>query len=328
MKYFMTGATGFVGGVIAKSLRMEAHEIAAVVRDEARANHLAAKGVKIYSGDVTDKESMREPMEAVDGVFHVAGWYKVGLKDKSPAIPVNIDGARNVLELMRELNIPRGVYTSTLAINSDTHGELKDETFRFEGKHLREYDRTKWVAHYEIAEPMIRSGLPLTIVMPGAIYGPGDTSQLGSSFRSYLQRKLPMIPGRSGLSLAHVDDIAQGHILAMDKGVSGESYIICGESKTSVEVFQLAESITGIPAPRFVLPPEGMKMSAALIKPFESLLTLPPTYTSEGIRVLAGATYYGNNSKARKELDYSPRSIEEGLPGTLAALQQELVAGL
>jgi len=136
-----------------------------------------------------------------------------------------------------------------------------------------------------------------------------------------------MIPGRSGLSLVHVEDIVQGYILATEKGVSGESYVICGESKILVEVFQLAESITGIPAPRFVAPPAGLKMSAVLVKPFESLLTLPPTYTSEGMRVLAGATYYGNNSKARKELGYFPRSIEEGLPGTLAVLQQELAAG-
>ena len=80
-------------------------------------------GVKLFKGDVTDKESMREAMQGVDGVFHVAGWYKIGVKDKSDGERVNVQGTRNVLELMQELNIPKGVYTSTCAVNSDTHGQ-------------------------------------------------------------------------------------------------------------------------------------------------------------------------------------------------------------
>lgn len=91
------------------------------------------------------------------------------MKDKSDGVKINIEGTRNVLELMKELRIQKGVYTSTLAVNSDTYGQLVDETYHFTGKHLSEYDRTKWVAHYEVADPMIASGLPLVIVMPGVI---------------------------------------------------------------------------------------------------------------------------------------------------------------
>jgi nucleoside-diphosphate-sugar epimerase len=163
MKYFITGATGFVGGVLAKQLREAGHEVRASVRSLEKAKDLQTLGVKLYKGDVTEKESMREPMTGVDGVFHVAGWYKIGTKDKSGGEQVNIQGTRNVLELMQELKIPKGVYTSTLAVNSDTHGQIVDESYRFAGKHLSEYDRTKAVAH-EIAEEFITKGLPLVIV--------------------------------------------------------------------------------------------------------------------------------------------------------------------
>src|SRR5688572_8839004 len=126
MKYFVTGATGFLGGVLVRKLREQGHEVHASVRDPEKAQDLQAIGVKLFKGDVTDKESMREAMLGVDGVYHVAGWYKIGVKDKRDAERVNVQGTRNVLELMQELNIPRGVYTSTLAVHSDTHGRLAD----------------------------------------------------------------------------------------------------------------------------------------------------------------------------------------------------------
>jgi nucleoside-diphosphate-sugar epimerase len=128
MKYFLTGATGFLGSVLAKQLRAAGHQVHASVRSPQKAKDLEALNVKLFPGDVTDKESMREGMKGTDGVFHVAGWYKIGTRDKSGGENVNIQGTRNVLELMHELKIPRGVYTSTCAVNSDTKGKLVDET--------------------------------------------------------------------------------------------------------------------------------------------------------------------------------------------------------
>src|SRR5215468_6672092 len=143
MKYFVTGATGFLGGVLAKKLREAGHEVHASVRSPEKAKELEALGVKLFQGDVTNKESMRAAMTGVDGVFHVAGWYKIGTKDKSDGIKVNIQGTRNVLELMQELKIPKGVYTSSVVVNSDTGGKMRNENYHYTGKHLSEYDRTK-----------------------------------------------------------------------------------------------------------------------------------------------------------------------------------------
>ena len=313
MKYFITGATGFVGNVLAKQLRMAGYEVHASVRSPEKAKDLQALGVKLFPGDVTDKESMRPAMRDVDGVFHVAGWYKVGTRDKSDGEKVNIQGTRNVLELMQELKIPKGVYTSTLAVNSDTKGKLVDETYHFKGQHLSEYDRTKAAAH-DIANEFIAKGLPLVIVMPGMIYGPGDTSSLRTSIINFLHGKLPMLPTQTTLCWAHVDDIARGQILAMKKGKTGESYIIAGEPYKLADMFKLASQITGKRAPMTV-PYQMMKMLSVLVQPIDSLL--PESYTSEGLRIIAGVTYIGDNAKAKRELGYNPRPLQEGWKETL-----------
>lgn len=308
MKYFVTGATGFVGGVLVKKLREQGHEVNASVRSPEKAKELQALGVKLFKGDVTEKESLREAMTGVDGVYHVAGWYKVGTRDKSGGVQVNINGTRNVLELMQELKIPKGVYTSTLAINSDTKGVLADETYHFTGEHLSEYDRTKAEAH-KLADEFIKQGLPLVIVQPGLIYGPGDTSSVRASLLDLLKGRLPMLPRQTAMCWAHVDDIVHGHILAMEKGKIGESYIICGEKYELYEAVKLAAQTAGVRAPMAVAP-GMMKAMSVLIKPFDAIM--PESYTSEGLRVIAGVTYIGDNSKAKRELGYNPRPVSEG----------------
>src|SRR5262245_6799363 len=149
-RLFITGATGFVGGELARQLVAAGHRVVALVRDPARSAELTRLGVAVQAGDVTDRESMRAPMAGVDGVFHVAGWYRIGVRDKREASAVNVEGTRNVLELVRELGVPKAVYTSTANVFGDTHGRVVDESYRQGGPWLSEYDRTKWVAHYEV----------------------------------------------------------------------------------------------------------------------------------------------------------------------------------
>ena len=316
MKYFLTGATGFIGAHVARQLVEVGHHVVAVVRNPSKAKDLTDLGIAVHKGDVTEKESMRAPMTEVDGIFHIAGWYKIGVRDKSAGEQINVQGTRNVLELMRELAIPKGVYTSTLAINSDTHGQLVDETYRYDGPHLSEYDRSKWAAH-QVAEQFIAGALPLVIVMPGLVYGPGDTSSVRTTFIQYLQRKLPMIPRRTAFSWAHVDDIARGHVLAMERGRPGESYIIAGPTSTFEDALALAEQITGVPAPRLRVGPGLLKVAAAVMNVIEKVVPVPENYSAEYLRINAGVTYIGDNRKARRELGYNPRPLKEGLAETL-----------
>lgn len=315
MRYFVTGATGFIGGAVAQQLRAAGHDVVAVVRTPSKSAGLAAHGVAIVPGDVTDKESMRPHMTGADGVLHIAGWYKIGETDDREATAINVRGTRNVLELMRELAIPRGVYTSTLAVNSDTQGRLADETYRFSGRHISIYDRTKSEAH-AIAEEFVREGLPLMIAMPGLVYGPGDTSSVRGMFTQYLQRKLAMVPRRTAYCWGHIDDTARGHVLAMERGRPGERYMICGPAHTLVEALGMAQEITGVPAPASA-PPQLLRAMSLVMKAVERVVKVPRTYTSENLRVIAGATYLGDSAKARRELGFAPRPLAEGLRQTL-----------
>jgi nucleoside-diphosphate-sugar epimerase len=318
MRYFLTGATGFIGGSLARQLRVAGHEVVALVRNPAKAQSLAQLGVQLSSGDITDKDSMRKPMTGADGVFHLAAWYQVGARDTSQADAINVEGTRNVLTLMQELNIPKGVYTSTVAVNSDTGGRVVDESYQFTGEHLSAYDRTKWRAHYEVALPLMKAGLPLVIVQPGVNYGPGDTSSIGDALRQYLQGKLPLAPAGAAYCWAHVDDTARGHMQAMERGKTGESYIIAGPPHTLVEVLQLAEQITGIKAPGLQAPPWLLRTFSAVMGALEAVVPVPEQYSAETLRVSAGATYLGTSAKAERELGFQARPLAEGLRETLA----------
>ncbi len=316
MLYLVTGATGFIGGAVARQLVAAGHQVRALVRTPAKAADLAALGMELHAGDVTDAASMRGPMTGVDGVFHIAGWYKIGIRDRAAAVGVNIDGTRNVLTLMKELGVPRGVYTSTLALNSDTHGKVVDESYRFTGTHVSLYDETKAEAH-RIAESFIANGLPLVIVQPGLIYGPGDTSGVRTTFIQFLQRKLPVVPKQTAYSWGHVDDIARGHRLAMERGQIGRNYFVCGPSHTLEYAIDLASEITGVPAPRIRVAPGILRGLSALTSLVDPILPLPSAYTSEGLRVVGGVTYLGDNARARTELGCEFRTLREGLTETL-----------
>lgn len=327
MRFFVTGATGFIGGRLARRLIDSSHEVVTIARTPSKATHLTEIGVEVHPGDITDKDSLRAPMRDVDGVFHLAAWYKVGARDKRPAQAINVDGTRNVLELMRDLAINKGVYTSTLAVNSDTHGELVDEHYVYNGPHLSEYDRTKWEAHYHVAEPMIDKGLPLVMVMPGLVYGVGDTSPLHQTLVQYLQQTLPLVPLKTAFTWAHVDDVVRGHILAMERGVPGETYIIAGPPHTLLEALEIAERITGIPVPKRKVSPGMMKLMAGVMGVVERVMPVSEMFASETLRVNAGVTYIGSNEKAKQELGYNPRSLEQGFRHLLPIEMERLGIG-
>ena len=316
-RYFVTGATGFIGGKLVGQLREAGHDVVALVRDPGRAQELVRQGVQLHRGDITDKASLRAPMEGADGIFHVAAWYEVGTRDRSRAEAINVGGTRNVLETMRELQIPRGVYTSSVAVFGNVDGTLPDETYRHGGPWLTLYDRTKWQAHYQVADPMIRDGLPLIIVQPGLVYGPGDHSTIRRTFLQFLKRKLVAAPRGTSYCFGFVDDIARGHVLAMEKGRPGESYILAGPAHSFIEVFDLAASITGIPAPRLHPGPRTMSFLADVMAVIGAAVDLPPDFHPESLRVIAGVSYGGNDAKARRELGFAPRPLAEGLRTTL-----------
>ncbi len=324
MRYLVTGATGFIGAEVVRQLAEAGNEVVALVRDPSGAKATASgdgpllpPGVLLAKGDITEKETLRAPMTGVDGVFHIAGWCKIGARDKTPAFSTNVEGTRNALEVAGELGVGKIVYTSTLAVFSDTHGRVVDEGYYFAGKHISVYDESKWKAHYEVALPLMREGLPAVIVQPGAVYGPGDKGPLADAFVSYLRGKLPLVPEKSAYCWGHVADIARAHLLAMEKGRIGESYIIAGPCRELSQVLALLEKLTGVPLPRLHTSPPLLKAASWLMEPVDRLHPLEGNFSPETLRVGAGATYLGINAKAVMELGISMRRIEEGLRQSL-----------
>lgn len=320
MEYFVTGSTGLIGTHLVNHLVEEGHDVIALTRSRSNADHLPAE-IKVVEGDITDKASLHEPMTGVDGIFHIAAWFYVGPgpENVEKAERINVEGTRNVLELMEELDIPKGVYTSTVGTYPATSGRVLDETIDPDCPTFGVYFRTKWQAHYEVAKPMMEDGLPLAIVQPGAVYGPGDKlyGSARGAFRDYLTRDLPMVPRDWKLSFDHAGDIAQALLLAMERGEPGEEYITASEARTMSEVFGTAEAITGIPAPR-VVPDALFSGLRSVMKVVERFASPVEGLESEMMEFFAGRQYEIDNSKAKRELGVEFRSLEEGLRGYLA----------
>jgi dihydroflavonol-4-reductase len=317
---FVTGATGLVGTHLVEQLVAEGHDVIGLTRSHSNASHLPDE-VMVVEGDLTKKESMRDPMAGVDGVFHVGAWFQVGPGPRhvETAERVNVDGTRNVLELMDELDVPKGVYTSTVGVHPGTGGTVIDETASPACPTFAVYYRTKWEAHYEVARPMMADGLPLVIVLPSAIYGPGDKLEgsIRSIFRDYLTGDLPALPRESRLSFDYVADTARAHRLAMERGTPGEEYIIASESRPLTEPFELAESLTGIPAPRTV-PAATFAVLARIMRVVERVATPPSGFEPEVLSFAAGRRYDVDATKAERELGLEHRSLEAGLREYLA----------
>jgi nucleoside-diphosphate-sugar epimerase len=325
MRVFLTGGTGFLGGVLAAQLAASGHEVRALVRDAARGGALAATGATLRTGDVTDGRAVLEGMRGCDAVAHCAGWYRHGVCDGREAQRVNVDGTRHVLAAMRELGVARGVYTSTIAVNSDTHGALVDEDHRFRGRYLSVYEATKADAH-ALAEQAAAEGLPLVILQPGAIYGPGDHSDLMQAARAALRGRLPVVPRGTAYAWAHVEDVARGHLLALERGTPGRNYFLTGPAVALTHAFALAAAAGGVRAPR-ELPAGLLRAAAPVMAVLDKCFPIPAVYTGEALRVAAGVTYLGSAERARRELGWQARPFEPAWRALLADEARALRTG-
>ena len=316
-KAFVTGGTGFIGRAVVRKLIARGYQVVALARSERGVAMLREMGATAAIGDVTDRESMREAMRGSDIVFHIAGVYDYSPEGLRRCDSVNVGGTRNVLELAHELNISRIIHTSTLAVFGDTRGALPDETYFAGGPFLSEYDRTKWLAHYNVAEGLIAQGAPIIIVMPGAVYGPGDSSWLAGVMRLFHRGLLPVLPGpETTLCYTYVDDVAEGHLLAAEKGRLGESYILAGPAVPLGEMVEFWAHLTGKRPPTTTIPARFARNLSPALGRAGSVVALPEAFSEEMVRLL-GVSYVGRSDKARAELGWRPRPLQAGMLETL-----------
>jgi dihydroflavonol-4-reductase len=312
MKAFVTGGAGFVGRHIVRKLLDRGYEVVALARSPESAARLYEMGVDVVIGNITDVASMREGMVGSDLVFHLAGMYAIGGVDREEMEIVNVGGTRKVLRLAQELNIPKIIYTSTVNVFGDTKGQLVDESYAANGPFRTEYDRTKWLAHYKVVLPLIEKGAPVVIVIPGPVYGPGDQSIIADMMRLFY-RGFPAVPGPETVAtFTHVEDVAEGHILAAEKGRIGETYILTGPAIPLGEMMDFWAHLTGKPAPAFSLPSPLLRATSSLIGAAGSFTDLNSAFSKEGA-AFVGATYMARSDKARKELGWRTRSLQTGM---------------
>jgi nucleoside-diphosphate-sugar epimerase len=319
MRVFVTGATGFIGGTVARQLRERGDDVTCLVRSPEKAAKLTEIGAQIVAGDLSDREALRTGMAGCDAVIHAAAMYEVGIPNSEhPAMrAANVVGTENVLGAAKETEIPKIVYVSTCGAFGNTHHQIVDESYEHPCDDFTSYyEQTKVEAH-KVAKRMIAEGLPCTIVQPGGVYGPGDTSQLADLIEQFLDGKMPLIPfPELGLCLAHVEDTAAAILLALDKGGPGETYVIAGPPTTMREAIATLAGISGRRNPKHAVPTVLMKAMTPIGPLVGKLMGQPPNLR-ELISSADNVTFWATNEKAVKELGFAPRGIEEGIRQTL-----------
>ena len=328
MKAFVTGGSGFIGQQVIRKLIQRGDDVYALARSPQSGDIVANLGATVVRGDITDTASMREGMAGSDVVFHIAAWYQFGGGEEAAAKAdaINVGGTRNVLRLAYELAIPKIVYTSSIIIFGNTAGEMADENFYQGAPFASEYARTKWLAHYKVALPLIEKGAPIVIVQPSAVYGPGDTSEIIETMMRQFYRGLPIIVGSDTVySYVHVDDVAEGHLLAAERGTVGESYILTGPSIPLGEMVDFWAYLLGRSRPIVRVRGKYVQPLAPIVNAAAAHLPLPPFFNGEMIS-MAGTTYIARADKAKAELGWETRPLQTGMLETfewIAATEAE-----
>jgi dihydroflavonol-4-reductase len=328
VKVFVTGGTGFIGGAVVRQLRARGDDVVALVRNPAKGAPLEELGCRLVAGDLNDERAIRAGTEGCDAAIHAAAVYEVGIpeSERRPMQEANVGGTERVLGAALVAGIGKVVYVSTVGIFGNTHGRVVDESYENPAdKFTSEYEKTKWEAH-QVAKRLIGEGLPCVILQPGGVYGPGDTSSVGVLLDQFLSGKMPLIPFPDlGMCLSHVEDIAAGILLGLDKGKPGEAYVLGGPVTTVREAIGVVAAETGKKAPKYALP-VGLMKALTPIGPLVGKVMGQPPNLRELISSADGVTFWANHDKATRELGYEPRGLQEGIHAMLEA-EGKLPAG-
>ena len=316
-RVLVTGATGFIGSAVMRQLVAREIEVVTLVEPGADAANLGELEVKRVEGDVRDRSSVERAISGCRAVFHVAALYRFWSKDPNAFYAVNVEGTRNVLGAASEAGVERLVYTSTvgtLGLERVSGSVSADERSFPDVRHLYgSYKRSKYVAEHEVLRA-VAEGLPASLVLPTFPLGPGDRAPTptGKLVLDFLNGRMPGFVD-TVLNVAHVDDVAAGHVLALEHGRPGRSYILGGENLTLQELLRLLAALTGLPEPRFKVPPALSLAVAALSELVEGrLLRRHPSVPWEAARMSMSRMAF-ESTRARHELGYSPRPVAEAV---------------
>ena len=318
---YLTGGTGFIGRRLVDALRARGCRLRCLVRDRRRAAALEGPGVELVPGDVLDPAAHRYGLRDADLAFHLAAAYQIGVVDPNQLERANVDGTRTFLAALEEAGTPRAVYvSSTAALGPVASGE-GDESSHYSGPYPTAYHLTKTRAH-ERARAAQQAGLPLIIVCPANVYGPGDTGPNGRFLGDVVRRRLPgLLRDPAWFSYVHVDDVVEGLIAAAERGTLGATYVLSGEAATINDVAERAAAIAGVRPPPLRLPVALAAATGVVLDVISRVTRLKFPMSREGVAVAAHGRWLHSHERATRELGWHPRSLAEGLPETVAWLK-------
>ena len=311
MKCFVTGGTGFVGANLIRLLLQQGHQVRALVRQNSNLDNLKSLEIETVVGDLNSRE-LADLMSGCQVLFHVAAQYSLWQSDRELLYQSNVLGTRNILACAQQAGIERTVYTSSVAAIGVKEG-IADETYQSPvDKLIGDYKKSKYYAEQE-AVKAVQQGQDIVIVNPSTPIGAYDLkpTPTGEIIVRFLKRKMPFYVD-TGLNLIDVRDVAQGHILALKKGKTGDRYILGNQNLTFKELLAKLEQITGLPAPKSTIP-YWIPYSVAWIE--EKVLTKfgrQPTVAIDGVRMSRQKMFY-DPSKAVRELGLPQSDIDSAL---------------
>jgi dihydroflavonol-4-reductase len=316
MRFMVTGATGKVGNAVARRLVERGDEVVALVRDPAAAGEALPAKVKLVQGDATEPRTIPPALEGVEGVFNCMGIYEQWLSDPGTFERVNAEGARNVVAEARRAGVGRVVHTSTFDVfHASTGGTMTEEQLADYPKGTA-YERSKQRAE-ELVLAEASDGIEVVIVNPAGVYGPGPWAESGldSAIRDAVRRRLPAVPP-GGMTLGFIDDVAQGHLAAFERGRAGERYILGDGFASMREIVATAVDEAGRGWVPPTLPVSLARGMAAAGEGVSRLIRRPPLLGRGQLHFLLWAAKV-NNSKAREQLGVEFTPWKEGIRRTV-----------
>lgn len=303
MKALVTGATGFVGGAVARALIRAGVNVRVLIRSNSDFKNLSGLSVERVEGDLRDPVSLRSALTGCHHLYHVAAHYALWAKDPAIFYDVNVTGTRNMLSAAREAGVERTVYCSTIgAIGLPPGGGLgSEETPVSLDQMAGHYKRSKYLAEQE-ALKFAQEGLPVVIVNPSAPVGAGDVrpTPTGQVIVDFMKGRMPAYI-ETGMNIVDVEDVATGHLLAMEKGRQGERYILGCKNLMLREVFDILSSLTGVKAPSLRLPRWTVLPLAYVNEWMANVTGKPPRIPLEGVKMAKYRMHY-DCGKAIREL--------------------------